>query len=135
MADDPDRNLNRFIIRFTDPKMRDRLKGEAANNRRTLNAEIEARLEASLSQKPADFTGHIDMHTNGRPVSWDEIQGMMAVLNRMAGERPLTLTMSVFTPEVLSSDCYEDAAEDLRRSYLEWKKANSKQIEATKPKR
>lgn len=52
MTDDPDRNLNRFIIRFSDPTIRDRLKEEASRNRRTLTAEIEARLVASLGPTP-----------------------------------------------------------------------------------
>lgn len=51
MADDADRNANRYIIRFPEG-MRDRLKAEAEANKRSLNAEIIARLETTLAPPP-----------------------------------------------------------------------------------
>ncbi|WP_425909044.1 Arc family DNA-binding protein [Nitrobacter sp. TKz-YC02] len=47
VQDTPSRKLDQYIVRFPDG-MRDRLKDAAAANKRSLNAEIIARLEASL---------------------------------------------------------------------------------------
>lgn len=47
--DTPSRKLDQYIVRFPDG-MRDRLKAVAAENGRSLNAEIIARLEASFRQ-------------------------------------------------------------------------------------
>ncbi len=45
----PSETADRFIVRFPDG-MRDRIRDEAAKNNRSMNAEIIARLEASLSE-------------------------------------------------------------------------------------
>ena len=47
VQDSPSRKLDQYIVRFPDG-MRDRLKDEALKNKRSLNAEIVARLEASF---------------------------------------------------------------------------------------
>lgn len=49
---------DRYIVRFPDG-MRDRLKDAAASNKRSMNAEIVARLEASFEAGSASLNGEI----------------------------------------------------------------------------
>ncbi|MGG3814202.1 Arc family DNA-binding protein [Methylorubrum rhodesianum] len=49
----PSETQDRFLLRMPDG-MRDRLKAEAEANKRSMNAEIVARLEASLSDQPGN---------------------------------------------------------------------------------
>lgn len=53
VQDTPSRKLDQYIVRFP-AGMRDRLKAEAAANKRSLNAEIIARLEASFPDPNAE---------------------------------------------------------------------------------
>ena len=50
----PSDKLDQYIVRFPDG-MRERLKQAAAENKRSLNAEIIARLEQSLERKPPSW--------------------------------------------------------------------------------
>ncbi|MGB3814038.1 MAG: Arc family DNA-binding protein [Shinella sp.] len=58
--DTPSRKLDQYIVRFPDG-MRDRLKVAAAENNRSLNAEIVARLEQSFDPLIAEVHGGRDM--------------------------------------------------------------------------
>lgn len=53
MSDDTRAWKDQYMLRFPDG-MRDRLKDEAAKNNRSMNAEIIARLEASLEGRASD---------------------------------------------------------------------------------
>lgn len=53
MTDDLRQPQDKYVIRFPDG-MRDRLKDEAATNKRSLNAEIIARLEHTLAEPSPD---------------------------------------------------------------------------------
>lgn len=56
----PSDDVDRLMVRFP-PGMRERLKAEAEANKRSMNAEIVARLEASLSS-PTAATTNFDAH-------------------------------------------------------------------------
>lgn len=49
VQDSPSRKLDQYIVRFPDG-MRDRIREEAENNNRSMNAEIIARLESSFGK-------------------------------------------------------------------------------------
>ncbi|GLK78044.1 hypothetical protein GCM10008171_32980 [Methylopila jiangsuensis] len=57
--DTPSRKLDQYIVRFPHG-MRDRLKSLAAENKRSLNAEIVARLEDSFAFNDPEFTSKLD---------------------------------------------------------------------------
>lgn len=62
----PSDDVDRLMVRFP-PGMRDRLKAAAEANKRSMNAEIVARLEYTLSDRDdylAGFKGYIDEHMN-----------------------------------------------------------------------
>lgn len=55
-SDAPRQPQDKFILRLPDG-MRDRMKAEAEKNRRSMNAEIIARLEESFASQPMSFAG------------------------------------------------------------------------------
>jgi hypothetical protein len=81
MADDSDRNLNRYIMRFPEG-MRERLKAEAERNKRSLNAEIVSRLEASFTGWTSET---LDILEHNQIALWDALG---RIEKKLGVERP-----------------------------------------------
>lgn len=75
--DTPSRKLDQYIVRFPDG-MRDQLKAEAERSKRSLNAEIVARLEASLARKPLN-----EVVSDMRDELYRGVQSLAAALDAM----------------------------------------------------
>lgn len=94
MTDDfPSRSLDKVIVRLPDG-MRDRLKAEAEANKRSMNAEIVARLEASfLSISPA-FVDKPELAQK-----FEDVMGAMLEFVRDAHNTDAKLVIKVERPE------------------------------------
>lgn len=94
MTDDfPSRSLDKVIVRLPDG-MRGRLKAEAEANKRSMNAEIVARLEASFSSISPAFVGQPDLAQK-----FEDVMGAMLEFVRDAHNTDAKLVIRVERPE------------------------------------
>lgn len=115
---------DKFMLRMPDG-MRDDIAAAAKANNRSMNAEIIARLTASLRPIRASgdpeprSAGSIDisLDTNGMPISWDEIWVHLEAIQHSRAFDMYQLSVNVITPQVLSSQGRQKEADDLARRY------------------
>lgn len=133
----PSQLAERFQVRLPDG-MRDRLRAEAEANKRSMNAEIVARLEASLlpqevlerpehSKTPPteDNTLYVLLDTNGMPISWNEALTHLSEINK-AGK----LKFHTQSARILSSDNISNAGrdDDDLALFLRYRKLNKRKL-------
>jgi len=97
----PGRGADVFQIRLPDG-MRDRIKGAAAANGRSMNAEIISRLEESFDPKQLGEM-QVIIDSTGSPISWESIHTTLGEITRRLGAKPVVLNVRVITPELVSS--------------------------------
>jgi hypothetical protein len=145
-----------FRLRFPEA-LRHKVEEAAQANKRSMTAEILARLEASfeIGDGPKVFldanviqemiaaarttkplrpndqnTVYVILDTNGMPISWNEAHTHLGELNRAAGMALHTQQVFVVSPEMLSAGGRE--AEDLKL-VAEYAKLRREQRKAKKP--
>lgn len=119
----PSRDLDKIIVRLPDG-MRDRLGEIAFENRRSVNAEVVARLEASLDSTEKGKAGiqalttvHILLDTDGMPTSWAEIHEHLRAISNSGQFNVARMEVHVVTPNMLSSTDRNREAELLAKKY------------------
>lgn len=117
----PSRLLDRFMLRMPDG-MREKLADAAKANKRSVNAEVVARLEASLrSSLPASATEadtlHVLLDTDGMPISWHEIWEHISALQRAGKMNPANIHAQVVTSEMVSNSERAKEVADLAKRY------------------
>lgn len=107
---------DKFMLRLPDG-MRDELKTIAAENGRSLNAEIVTRLQQSLTgpKRTADLRVTID--ATGVPISWDEIRLHASAIMNLLPRDVISVQMEILSPEMVSSRRREAETEELAQWY------------------
>lgn len=121
----PSDKLDQYMVRFPDG-MRDRLKQAAADNNRSLNAEIIARLAASFitiegDPQPTNVDPtkalYVLLDANGHPTSWPEVEAHLSALRRAGDFSPEVMEARVFNTNLRSGSDREDQWWDLLMHY------------------
>lgn len=89
----PSEQADKFLLRLPDG-MRDRLKAEAEANKRSMNAEIVARLEASFSNISPAFVGKPELAQK-----FEDVMGAMLEFVRDAHNTDAKLIIRVERPD------------------------------------
>jgi plasmid stability protein len=136
------RALDKVIVRLPDG-MRDRLKVAAAENKRSMNAEIVARLDesfdpevheilfeagkrkgaaigaklASGAAEPDQDVIYVALDANGLPISWDEIHEHIAAIRRAGAFNIHSMNVGVIDAKMESSADRQDEAKKLMLFY------------------
>lgn len=117
-------------MKQTDPQMKIRLPPDlkakveqaAVSGNRSMGAEIVARLEASFSGEDSHDGQPIDhievtLDTNGFPISWHEINEHIGAIRTGLKASVVKMTVSVITPELVSSGDRKPQTAALRKAY------------------
>ncbi|NHZ36562.1 Arc family DNA-binding protein [Massilia rubra] len=99
------RDSDKYIVRFPDG-MRDQIAELAKANNRSMNAEIVARLQESITDVDPDALPQIKivLDAGDQPISWDEIHEYMAALRKKMQINDVVLNVTVLAGEHVSSD-------------------------------
>ena len=123
MSDRPAKELDKIMVRLPDG-MRDRLTALAKENKRSVNAEVVARLEASLDNtarakagSTVETTVYVLLDTDGMPTSWSEIHEHLATLTKAGPLNVSTMEVHVITPRMISSTERTREADALAKKY------------------
>lgn len=107
-------------VNFRMPQdLRDMLEESAKNSKRTLTAEIIARLESSFASDVANTIGGKDsmvitVDSRGYPISWSELSAYVDAVRKMGKADPRKLSVVVITPKLADSE-----GRDVRYSAIE----------------
>lgn len=97
----PSRTADQFVVRLPDG-MRDRIAEAAAANKRSMNAEIVARLEDSFrergNQGNSDMFLFILLDAAGRIVGWDDIAAALSEVAKTMKVRYPSVSVRVVSP-------------------------------------
>lgn len=122
-----------FRLRIPE-ELKQKVQKAAEENRRSMTAEIVARLEESFERSPSDFNAlQIVLDTNGLPIDWDQISEHLRAINRAGKFSFHTQHVHVITPELLSRMGREEEAERLARAYRQADKAAKRRARSPKP--
>lgn len=119
----PSEMQDRFIVRLPDG-MRDKIAELAKQNSRSMNAEMVARLQASLDGRNMDALPEIriSLDAGDEPISWDEIHEYMAAIRKKMQINDVNLHVTVKAGEHVPSEKREAEtavlAKKLRKPHL-----------------
>jgi hypothetical protein len=102
--------------------LKKRIEESAAENRRSMTAEIVERLEESFKNRangqPEPIAViEVILDTNGLPISWGEIHEHLSAINHAGGFNVVSQNASIFTPKMIGSGERRKEAAELARKY------------------
>lgn len=130
----PSDKADKFVIRLPDG-MREKIKNDADQQGRSMNAQIVFMLQeyfnskddefnelknlASESQSPTNeiSTLNIVLDTNGQPISWNEVFQHIQAINSLINAKVIASNTVVQTPEIVSSFDRVNEASELHDFY------------------
>lgn len=107
-------------VNFRMPQdLRDMLEDSAKTSKRTLTAEIIARLESSFANDVTNTLGDNDsmvitIDSRGYPISWSELSAYVDAVRKLGKADPRKLSVVVITPKLADSE-----GRDVRYSAIE----------------
>lgn len=105
-----------FRLRLPE-EMRLKVEAEAKANKRSMTAEILARLEETFAAPPRGADLNITLDSTGYPISWDEIRLHASAIMNLLPLDVMTVQMSIVAPEVVSNMKRESEVDELGQWY------------------